>query len=244
MELIYNTTLYRLSSILLIIFISSCNPIYSNFQNIGQNYASYYLTIDDKNVYLFIQSSLKWLKNTYGDTLYKIEKINIRRSQKKWGTKKYNLRENFQLTECADKYAGEYTIYLSVGPSHPEFYPLLGHEIGHLLDIDFVGPEAEGFCTVISRQLCERTRHDWTAWERRFAKEDTLYARSYRAMQQLHDIAPPQFSTIRQHIVTSEDKHRFDFRSWANDLSPQQQTRVLVVQSTYPDILQANTTGS
>jgi hypothetical protein len=85
-----------------------------------------------------------------------------------------------------DAQAGVCAIYISVLPSHAEFYLLLAHEIGHLQRPSLVDDwEMEGFCMVLSEDLCRQQGKDWSLWERRF-REDSKdpYARAYRSALQ------------------------------------------------------------
>lgn len=75
---------------------------------------------------------------------------------------------------------GCFIIYLAVEEDDPEFYPLLAHEIGHLLAPERVDDrEMEGFRIVFSEELCRHLGKDWSVWKDRFTRQsDDPYARA------------------------------------------------------------------
>ena len=78
---------------------------------------------------------------------------------------------------------GVFAIYISVPPTHADFYPLLAHEIGHLKQPSLKDNwEMEGFCMMFSEALCLEMGKDWSLWRKRFREDlDDPYAQAYHA---------------------------------------------------------------
>jgi hypothetical protein len=134
----------------------------------------------------FLAAGLQLLRREHGPLEFTVDEVLLRQSKKNEKGHRYAIAEGFSLTEIVDAQAGVCAIYISVPPSHAEFYLLLAIEIGHLQRPSLVDDwEMEGFCMVLSEDLCRQQGKDWSLWERRF-REDSKdpYARAYRSALQ------------------------------------------------------------
>lgn len=150
-------------------------------------YHQLYQAIDDTEVQQFLSAGLQLLRREHGPFEFSVNEVLLRHSKKNDKGRRYAIAEGFSLTEIVDAQAGVFAIYISVPPSHQEFYPLLAHEIGHLQQPSLADDwEMEGFCMVFSGDLCRQQGKDWSIWERRF-REDSKdpYARAYQKALQL-----------------------------------------------------------
>jgi len=145
-------------------------------------YHQLYQTIEDPEVQQFLDAGLQLLRRVHGPLEFSVNEVLLRHSKKNGNGYRYAIVEGFSLTEIVDAEAGIFAIYISVPPSHREFYLLLAHEIGHLKQPSLVDDWAmEGFCMLFSKYLCGQLGHDWSIWERRLhADSDDPYARAYR----------------------------------------------------------------
>lgn len=150
-------------------------------------YHQLYQTIDEPKAQEFLKLGLQFLRRVHGPLEFSVNEVLLRYSKKNGNGFRYAIVEGFSLTEIVDAEAGIFAIYISVPPSHREFYLLLAHEIGHLKKPSLVDDWAmEGFCMLFSKYLCGQLGHDWSIWERRLhAESDDPYARAYhRALRQ------------------------------------------------------------
>jgi len=146
-----------------------------------------YEEIVDPEAQAFVQAGLGLLREKQEGPRHPIKIIHLRISKRNTTGRAYRLAEGFSRTEILTD--GEIVIYVAVPLGDPEFYPLLGHECGHLLDPSIRDDwQMEGFCMVFSEELCERTGHSWEAWHRRFNRESSdPYAKAYWAAKDFHD---------------------------------------------------------
>jgi hypothetical protein len=138
-----------------------------------------YEEITDPEAHAFVQVGLELLREKYEGPRRSIETVHLRISKRNAAGRAYKLAEGFSRTELLPN--GEVVIYIAVRPGAPEFYPLLGHECGHLLDPSIIDDwQMEGFCMVFSEELCARTGHSWKVWKKRFKRTSSdPYARAY-----------------------------------------------------------------
>jgi hypothetical protein len=128
-----------------------------------------YQEINDPEAHAFVQAGIELLHEKQGGPRRPIVTIHLRLSKRNEAGRAYRLAEGFSRTEMPGE--GEVVIYIAVPPGDPEFYPLLGHECGHLLDPSVQNDwQMEGFCMVFSEALCARTGHSWEVWRRRFGR--------------------------------------------------------------------------
>lgn len=144
-------------------------------------YHQLYQTIADPEVQLFLNAGLQLLRRVHGPLEFSVNEVLLRHSKKNGNGYHYAIAEGFSLTEIVDAEAGIFAIYISVPPSHREFYPLLAHEIGHLKHPSLIEDwEMEGFCMLFSEDLCGQQGQDWSIWKLRLcADSDDPYARAY-----------------------------------------------------------------
>ncbi|MBT4758420.1 MAG: hypothetical protein HOO08_08540 [Opitutae bacterium] len=144
-------------------------------------YHQLYQTIEDPEVLQFLNAGLQMLQRAHEPLEFSVNEILLLQSKKNERGHRYAIAEGFSLTEIVDAEAGIFAIYISVPPSHREFYPLLAHEIGHLKQPSLIDDWAmEGFCMLFSEDLCDQQGQDWSIWKRRLhADSDDPYARAY-----------------------------------------------------------------
>ena len=138
-----------------------------------------YQEIIDPDAQSFIQEGLALLREKYGELCSPVKTVQLRYSKRNLTGRAYRLAEGFSRTEMLGE--GEVVIYIAVPPGDPEFYPMLGHECGHLLDPSIKDDwQMEGFCMVFSEELCKRTGHSWEIWKKRFRQNSSdPYAKAY-----------------------------------------------------------------
>jgi len=143
---------------------------------------SLYKPIESAEAAAFLAAGLELLRREYAPLEFPVREVLLRYSRTNAQGKGYQVAEHFSRTEIVDSQAGIFALYIAVPPGHPEFYPLLGHEIGHLrkpsLQDDW---PMEGFCMVFSEELCAAQGKDWSVWTERFTGDpEDPYARAYR----------------------------------------------------------------
>jgi hypothetical protein len=138
-----------------------------------------YVTVDDSAALEFVQEALEVLDEEHGGPRLPVETVHLRVSQRNATGRQYRLAEKFSKTELVAP--GEIAIYIAVPPGYEEFYPMLGHECGHLLDPTVIDDwDMEGFCMVFSEKICKRTGRSWEAWRRRYPRDSAdPYAKAY-----------------------------------------------------------------
>lgn len=180
--------MYRLSLFILIGFVwfgVGCASLPK--KPVSMPYHQLYVPIEDAQAHRFIDAGLHLLMHEHGPLEFTVNEVLLRQSKKNTNGHAYAIAEGFSLTEIVDSRAGVFAIYISVPPSHPEFYLLLAHEIGHLQQPSLTDDwEMEGFCMLFSEELCRQQNKDWSVWKRRFRKDSKdPYARAYQeALQQ------------------------------------------------------------
>lgn len=138
-----------------------------------------YQEITDPDALEFVQQALDLLNEKYGGPSRPIHTIHLRLAERNQTGRAYRLAEHFSKTEWISP--GTVAMYIEVPPGNKEFYPLLGHECGHLLDPSIVNDwQMEGFCMRFSEEICNRTGRSWTVWKRRFTRKSSdPYAKAY-----------------------------------------------------------------
>ncbi|MBC8206416.1 MAG: hypothetical protein ISR85_06440 [Kiritimatiellales bacterium] len=138
-----------------------------------------YVEITDPQAHAFVREALTLLTEKYAGPRQPVETVHLRTARRNGLGRAYRIAENFSKTEVIGP--GEVVIYIAVPPGDNEFYPMLGHECGHLLDPTIEGDwEMEGFCMIFSEEICERTGHSWAAWQRRYPRRSSdPYAKAY-----------------------------------------------------------------
>jgi hypothetical protein len=146
-------------------------------------YHSLYRAITSEAAQEFLHAGIAILKRDYAPLEFSVNQVHLRQSRKNASGQPYAIAEGFSLTEIVDAEAGIFAIYISVPPQHPEFYPLLAHEIGHLKQPSLLNDWGmEGFCMIFSEDLCRELGKDWSVWKKRFAQDpNDPYARAYQA---------------------------------------------------------------
>jgi hypothetical protein len=152
---------------------------------------SLYQEIPEEAAQEFLRAGIAFLGREYPPLEFPVYSVHLRHSRKNERGEAYQLAEGFSRTEIVDAQTGVFAIYLSVRPEHPEFYPLLAHEIGHLKQPSRIDDWAmEGFCMVFSEQLCRERGKDWSLWAQRFARDPKdPYAEAYRRALREHGSA-------------------------------------------------------
>jgi hypothetical protein len=198
-----------------------------------------YQPINDATSQQFIQTALAEATKQFGAPVIPVKKVLLRRSKKSSTAKGYRVAEDFSLTECVDPTNGIFAIYLAVDPSHPDYFPLLGHECTHLINANIFDWYMEGIATRFSEQICAKTGKPWSNWTKRFGKNKRdPYALSYRMMHELQTQFPAEYPRIVQHIGLGENGHlRVDIDGWLCTLSASQRTQALKIITPYIKLL-------
>lgn len=185
-----------------------------------------YQPINDSASDQFVANALKQAISEFGSPLLPVQKVQLRRSQKTDAVKNYRLAEDFSLTECTDPSNGVCTVYLGVEPSDPAYFPMLGHECGHLLNPFLFDWYMEGFCTLLSEQVCARQGKDWTVWRKKFAKKrHDPYAASYQMMRDLQKAFPEEYAQFLRFAVSTPnfpERQHIDIQAWIATLPIEQ----------------------
>ena len=146
-----------------------------------------YQEVVDDEALAFLGDGIAYLKRHHGPLKHPVNEVYLLYSRKNAIGSGYKIAEEFSKAEIVDASSGRFAIYIGVPPSHPEFFPLLAHEIGHLKAPSRVDDwEMEGFCMLFSEQLCEALGYDWHIWRKRFTEDsDDPYARAYHQAKAL-----------------------------------------------------------
>jgi hypothetical protein len=183
-----------------------------------------YRPIHDAAADAFVQAALAEL-GRYGGPRIPVRRVELRLSRKTRAARRLRIAEGFTRTACVDPATGRFVIYLRVSPGDPEFYPLLGHECGHLLDARVRDWWMEGFCTLFSARLAEGAGRSWATWERRFRRRpDEPYAVAYRAAGDLEAAVPDAFAGLFRHPPRPGPEpgwFELPFAAWLETLGPQ-----------------------
>jgi len=154
--------------IALLLLLSGCATLIAKPEQIAWH--NCYREIDCPEALAFLQRGIDRLQSSHGQDLeFAIRQVMLRQSIKTAAAARYAIAEHFSLTETIDGEAGIFCIYIAVAPTHPKFYYLLGHEIGHLRRPSLINDaDEEQFCNEFSRQLCQDYGYAWRAdWETR-----------------------------------------------------------------------------
>lgn len=159
-------------------------------------WADCYRVIDDPAAHAFVAAAQRALERDHAPAI-PVRDVQLRLSRRAPAARRLRIAEGFTRTVCDDPAAGRFTIYLRVAPGHPEFYPLLGHECGHLLDARVKDWWMEGYCSLLSERLTREAGHSWNAWERRFRRRPgDPYTLAWRAARDLEAAVPGAFRDL------------------------------------------------
>ena len=210
------------SGLILYIFLSACTPLLNSPPPVPWQEA--YQPLNDPAAEAFIHSGLAQAEAEFGPSAFPVKKVLLRRSKKRASVQNYALAENFSLTEAVEKKKGVFAIYIGVDPSDPEYYPMLGHECAHLLNPFIFDWYMEGFATVFSEEICNKTGHDWSVWKKRFKKNrHEPYACSYRMMRDLKRAFPSAYSSFLHYAKPNPKipgRDYIDINAWLDSLPP------------------------
>jgi len=197
-----------------------------------------YQPIQNPQADQFVKQALALTRTQFPPPIFPPQKIILRHSKKTAAAKNYRIAEHFSLTECIDITNGIFVIYIEVDPTHPSFYPLLGHECTHLINPKIFDWYMEGIATQFSEDLCKKEGKSWTEWAKRFNKTSTdPYALSYQMMHQIKQTVTPQnYATILQHRAPNHfnpNRERIDIIAWLKTLPPNKQKKVIAIIRRY-----------
>ena len=203
-----------------------------------------YQPIDDPESEAFVSRALAAARAEFGEPVFPVEQVLLRRSQKVPDAWRYRLGEDFSLTECVDATNGVFVIYLAVDPGHRDYFPLLGHECAHLLNPYVFDWYMEGIATVFSERICAETGRKWGGWKRRFERSRRdPYALSYRMMLDLQRELPAEYPSIPQFTAEKgkgSDRLRIDIDAWLETLPAARRASALDIVSKYAKVLNRN----
>lgn len=154
----------------LLLFLAACSTLEEKPAHLP--FHVLYAPIESPAADHFVAAGVAYLEAEYGPLPYSVNEVLLRHSNKSELGRQYRLGQHFSKLELLDAASGRFVIYLAVTEEDPEFYPLLAHEIGHLLAPEKVDDwEMEGFCMVFSEELCAALGKDWTVWRERFTRD-------------------------------------------------------------------------
>jgi len=231
------------AALALTLLLSSCTQ-WKKGKPPGEWYESYQ-PIQNPQADLFVKQAISLTTTQFPDSIFPIKKIILRHSKKTTAAKNYRIAEHFSLTECIDSTNGIFVIYIEVDPTHPSFYPLLGHECTHLINPKIFDWYMEGIATQFSEDLCKKEGKSWAEWTKRFNKNSTdPYALSYQMMHQIKQTVSPQtYAAILRYRAPnhfSPSRERIDIIAWLKTLSPKEQTKVISIIRRYEKQLLAH----
>lgn len=200
-----------------------------------------YLPINDQETDQFVAHAFHEAIAQFGRPVIPVKKVLLRRSKKKDEVDQYRIAENFSLTTCIDPTNGVFVIYIAVDPSHPNYFPLLGHECLHLLNVHIFDWYMEGMATRFSEEICTKNGKPWGNWKHRFERSRREpYAVSYRMMRDLQKKCPTHYSKLI-HAVRENGKGSaklcIDIDRWLKTLSSAEHKRALQTLAPYVKIL-------
>ena len=202
-----------------------------------------YQPINDTESEQFVKNALAEATKQFGAPAIPVKQVLLRRSKKSSTAEGYRVAEDFSLTECVDATNGVFAIYLAVDPTHPDYFPLLGHECTHLINADIFDWYMEGIATRFSEQICAEAGKPWGDWAKRFGKtRRDPYALSYRMMHELQTQFPREYPALIQHVAPGANGHlRIDIDAWLRTLSTSQRTQALTIIAPYTKVLTHHT---
>jgi hypothetical protein len=204
-----------------------------------------YQPIDDEASQHFISQALDEAVRMFGEPVFPVNQIILRRSRKSDEARFYCLAEDFSLTECIDPENGIFVIYIGVDPDHENYYALLGHECAHLLNPFITDWYMEGLATLFSGWICEELGKDWGTWTLRFERlQRDPYAVSFRMMEQLHSALPEAYYRIPGFAVTNgrgDTWLKVDIDAWMNTLSETERKTAREIIRPCVSVLRKNT---
>ncbi len=204
-----------------------------------------YEPINDPASEAYISECLERAIAEFGEPIFPVNKVLLRRSIKTHEARRYRIGEGFSLTECVDPTNGVFVIYLAVGPEHHNYFALLGHECAHLLNPYLFDWYIEGLATLFSEQMCEETGREWGDWKRHFERtRREPYGLSYRMMRELKEEFPNEYSSIIQCTADSKngaDRRHIDIDAWIETLPPDRSAIALDIISKYSHVLEKAT---
>lgn len=206
-----------------------------------------YRAIEDPESEVFLAEALGMAVAQYGEPVIPVSKVMLRRSRKTDEARRYRISEDFSLTECVDSTNGIFVIYLAVDPGHRNYFSLLGHECAHLLNPDIFDWYMEGFASVFSEQVCEKTGREWGDWKRHFEQtRREPYGLSYRMMLELQEAFPDEYPSIIRYTAENgggKARLHLDIDAWLATLPPDRRRIAWDIVNGYADGLQRRTSA-
>lgn len=196
-----------------------------------------YEPITDSESTAFVNRALARARQVLGEPVIPVKKVLIRRSQKTESARRYRIAEDFSLTQCVDPKEGVFAIYIGVDTNHPNFFPLLGHEVVHLLHPYITDWYMEGIATLFSEQFCAEEQREWGRWRRHFnrSRRDP-YALSYRMATELQASFPEEYPLLWRYTAPNRTRkgwHRIDIDRWLATLRDDERVEALDIIALY-----------
>ncbi|QBG47902.1 hypothetical protein EGM51_11030 [Verrucomicrobia bacterium S94] len=209
-------------------------PIHAAYQPLGEPEAE-----------AFFFRCLDELTEEYGNPDVPVNEVIFRRSRKDETARRYRIAEDFSLTQCIDPSNGVFVVYIGVDAGKKNFYPLLTHECGHLMNARIKDWYMEGFATVFSEEICTEKNKLWGDWGRHFNRsKKNPYARSYRMMRDLKAACPeayPKMIRFTKPNPRSPEWLCIDIDAWLETLGSVQRDTALEIIEPHLKILRRHT---
>jgi hypothetical protein len=209
-----------------------------------------YEPLEDLEVDAFVLHAFAVAEEVYGPAVTPVNEVLLRRSRPLPAFRSVWCDRDFSETLLHDEKAGVYLIYMANEPRDKRFYPLLGHECFHLLNVHLRDWYVEGMATVFSEELCRALGIPWQ--ERQVIPKiagggNVPYRASYRMMRELRAVlSHSDYVRLLSYAVASdagEGLQRIDVDRWLATLSEADRDSARGIIATYSKVLRRTWSG-
>ena len=229
----------------LIHIFNGCNS-FTNISTINdKNWKNYYNQINHQPSEIFVKKALEEAVELYGYTLFKINYVNLVRSKKKRAFSHLLIQEDFSLTEILDSSDGSVVIYIGVDIEDENYYPLLAHEVFHLLNPYINDWYMEGMASVFAESYCQKNKLISKGWSEAFTKnKKDPYVASFYMMKKIKQMLPNAYKSLLTYTCddpNSELWKKIDINKWLDTLKENERKDIIKIIKDYENILKRKT---
>ena len=229
--------LYAVLIIFISSFLTACHSLPHVVTLSEKNWKNYYQEIQHSPSDKFIQGALNEAIALYGKPSFEINKIHLVRSKKKPEFNHLLIQEDFSLTEVINSTNGIVVIYIGVNIDNENYYPLLAHEVFHLLNPYIKDWYMEGLASSFAEEYCLKCNLLSDGWIERFTnKKNDPYVTSFNMMNDIKSIFPNSHQNILQ-FTTKDIKNKnwikIDINEWLNTYSYKDRTVLVDIIKIY-----------
>ena len=238
--------LFKFIFVISVIYIlNGCNSL-SNISIIDEkNWKNYYNQINHQASVEFVEKAFEEAVKLYGQPSFKINQVYLVRSQKKQIFSHLLIQEDFSLTEVLDSSDGSVVIYIGVDLGGGSYFPLLAHEVFHLLNPYVNDWYMEGMASVFAESYCLKSGLISTDWIENFIKnKKNPYVASFDMMKKIKDISPNAYKsllTFTYNNSNSELWKKIDINKWLDTLKENERKDVIKIIKSYENVLKRKT---